>query len=278
MFFLVSADTIVITMHPLFCIGNGFFSRWKRCRYVLWLHDFFPSHAGLYYWYNRLADFYVGRLGAALFVSPAIRDEYARRVPSHGRTHRDVMELAITPTVSARAPDPGLIGFIGNLKTGQGIERAIDALVIDPSLRLEIIGDGVSLGALRAYVQQAGVADRVRFLGAITDDAAQRVVDARWIAALALYEDDGYVTYADPGKVKLYWQHGVPVVMTRCTHLFPTVASLRAGELVEPTGQSVLTAVRRIAQNPQEYVAGIARVAARYETRTYFDRKLSFLA
>lgn len=85
---------------------------------------------------------------------------------------------------------------VGRLETVKRVDLAIDAMRhADQPLRLLIAGDGTVADALRGRAAEAGVADRVEFLGAVDDDT---LIDLYANALAVVYppydEDYGYVT------------------------------------------------------------------------------------
>ena len=85
---------------------------------------------------------------------------------------------------------------VGRLETVKRVDLAIDAMRhTDPPHRLLIAGEGTAAEALRRRAAEAGVADRVEFLGAVDDET---LVDLYANALAVVYppydEDYGYVT------------------------------------------------------------------------------------
>ena len=85
---------------------------------------------------------------------------------------------------------------VGRLEPLKRVELAIDAMRhADEPLRLVIAGDGTAAEALRRTAAEAGVADRVDFLGRVDDET---LVDLYANALAVVYppydEDYGYVT------------------------------------------------------------------------------------
>ena len=73
---------------------------------------------------------------------------------------------------------------LGRLVERKGIDRSLDAFRIcvdklrDPSIEYWIAGDGPDREKLQAQAAQLGVADRVRFLGAVSDEEKTRLYSA----------------------------------------------------------------------------------------------------
>lgn len=268
----VPKGAFVLTFHPLFSVGSGIMRRLKGWRTAYWVLDYFDSHTGLYAVYNRMADYYVRRLPDAFFVSPVMLDLYRKRLgPWPQGKRREAVELGIVAKAYVRNPQPGILGFIGNLKEGQGVELALEALARDQSLSLEIIGGGLTEARLRQEAVRLGVEGRVRWHGVITDDDSIAAIASRWMVGLSTYQFGEYLACADPGKIKLYWQYGLPVIMTDVTHIAEPAARMRAAAVIRYDADELLEAVEDIRRDGAAFAAGVEAMRRKYEINAYYD-------
>ncbi len=150
------------------------------------------------------------------------------------------------------------------------------ALQMDASLRMEVIGDG-AIAQLRQAAEEAGVADKVIFLGPIVDNAEVKKIASHWQIALAPYQLGNYIRYADPGKLKLYLQLGIPVITTDANPIHAEIAELKCGEIVDPAPADILRAVHAIQADYAAYEQGIRAIGARYEFERLYDDAFSVL-
>jgi GT2 family glycosyltransferase len=148
------------------------------------------------------------------------------------------------------------------------------AMSKDRSLKLDLIGDGVSADSLRQLAVMLGVNERVTWHGAITDDAVTARLAERWEAGVATYESGGYLECADPGKVKLYWQCGVPVIMTRVSHIADKAEKAGAAAVIPYDVDALLGALRDIRTRGDVYALGVKKMRDAYESSAYLDRAL----
>lgn len=95
-----------------------------------------------------------------------------------------------------RANDPTIVS-VGRLVPRKGFDRVIAALAVlrltVPNVRYEVVGAGPDRGRLTELARRLGVAEHVRFLGAIDDDALQRAYQRAWCFALPVRNDGGSV-------------------------------------------------------------------------------------
>lgn len=273
----VSRGTLIVNYHPLFCVGHAWLVRLRRHRVVFWVFDYFDRHDGWYWAYNRIADRYVRTVHDVRFLSPTMEAKYAARFsPWKSGVRRSVVELGILPMEVGRGIERGRLGFVGNLKAGQGLEPAIKALAKDGSLSLDVIGHGVIRGDLEKLASRLGVSQRVRWLGPITDEQEIARIAAGWEAGLATYENGDYLECADPGKVKLYWQCDRPVIMTRVSHIAGKAEKAGAAVIIECVPGAISAAIRRIRSNPKYFESGVRAMREEYEISRHFDRAFGF--
>jgi phosphatidylinositol alpha-1,6-mannosyltransferase len=121
----------------------------------------------------------------------------ARRACALGLAARPAV---VWPGVDARtiardpAPTP-TIAFVGRLVARKGLDRLIDALPLleRDDVVVDVIGDGPERAALEHRARVCGVADRVRFHGALDDDARDRALGAAWCFAMPARAEGGDV-------------------------------------------------------------------------------------
>jgi phosphatidylinositol alpha-1,6-mannosyltransferase len=135
-------------------------------------------------------------------------------------------EPALRPTILS----------VGRLVRRKGFDRVIEAL---PALArshrdvvYEIVGDGPDREYLLDVARRSGVADRVRFLGTINDDALRAAYERAWCFALPVrregYEVEGFgLVYLEAAVV------GCPAVGGRGSGAEDAIAHGRTGLVVD---------------------------------------------
>ncbi|MGA2971399.1 MAG: glycosyltransferase [Candidatus Bathyarchaeia archaeon] len=172
-------------------------------------------------------------------------------------------------------------GFIGNLRAGQGVELALDAIPIIrtrvPEFRLLIIGSGPLEPQLKKYVEKQKLDRNVAFLGFIRDKKKVQEILSSCSLGLAPYFRDPYslVNYGYPGKVKTYLECGLPVVMTDVADISEEIRRRRAGLLIDYDAKQLADAVIRILTNKRlhdELRRNVRTITKRSNPQTVLDR------
>ena len=127
-----------------------------------------------------------------------------------------------------------LLVTAGRLVRKKGFEYLIDAMPLleRHDARLAIAGDG-DLGAeLRGRARDAGVADRVHFLGNLPQDAVGRWFAAADLVAIPSVRDDSGNVDGLPNTVLEALASGTPIVATRAGGIGSVIEDGRTGALV----------------------------------------------
>ena len=143
----------------------------------------------------------------------------------------DLVQFAPGDRQSMRA-EFGLTGpalaSVGHLVARKGHDIVIRALAQLPGVTLLIAGDGPDRQSLEAIATTLGVADRVRFLGAVPHERLAAVYGAA--DALVLASDrEGW-----PNVLLESMACGTPVVASHCWGTPEVVTAPEAGRLVDP--------------------------------------------
>jgi glycosyltransferase involved in cell wall biosynthesis len=155
---------------------------------------------------------------------------------------RPPAERSLLTSVPQLPPAARLIVCVGNLDRARGFREAIWAFdilkYIFDDLRLMIIGGGVDRGWLEAFASSLSVANRVHFLGPLSDvEPWLTLAEVVWVPSLA---DVG-------GNVVLEaMAAGRPVVASRQPSLSDLVVNQETGVLVPPRDKVALARQTRV--------------------------------
>jgi glycosyltransferase involved in cell wall biosynthesis len=187
--------------------------------------------------------------------------------------------------------DVPVIFAAGRLVRKKGLEYLIDALgQIAPPAQLAIAGTGDLAAELRARAAHAGVADRVRFLGDVPQDAVAAWFAAADVAAVPSVRDDSGNVDGLPNTVLEALASSTPVVATAAGGIGSVIAPGETGVIVPERDPAALAraladlladparraVIGTAARNLVAARFGWAAVAARFEAA--YDRALAFTA
>jgi glycosyltransferase involved in cell wall biosynthesis len=161
------------------------------------------------------------------------------------------------------APDNGWrsrrVIFLGHLVPRQGVGRMIEALELltkrGVEFEAEIAGRGPEEKALKAQVARARLADRVRFVGFLSDHREVEAFVAAASVAVAPYdtEVESFTRYADPSKLRSYTAAGVPVVLTDVPPNARQLAAEAGAEVVPYTAEGLADGIDRALGPPEDW-------------------------
>jgi glycosyltransferase involved in cell wall biosynthesis len=147
-------------------------------------------------------------------------------------------------TGAQRAASPGLHAlFAGRLVSWKRVELLIDAVAQVPDAHLDIVGDGPEAATLRARADDAGLTDRVRFLGTRSHEEVMERMQAADVFVLASsYEGLPHVLIEALAS-------GTPVVATRDAGTVGVVEDGVNGVLVDPSPEAFAVAFRTLSDH-----------------------------
>ena len=200
----------------------------------------------------------------------------------------------LTARIAARAEigidtNAPLLVAAGRLVRKKGFEYLIDAMAaIDPPVTLASAGAGDLAAELDARARAAGVGDRVRFLGNVTQDAVGRWFAAADVAVVPSVRDDRGNVDGLPNTVLEALATGTPVVATPAGGIGAVIENGVSGVIVPEREPAALAAaisdllrdrgkaaaLGRAARTLVDERFGWAAAAARFEAA--YDRALAF--
>lgn len=277
-FFILPSKSIVLTTTPQYCILSGLLDRVRQIKVVYTTGDYYPNPTGIMRFFNFLAQYYNKHLHYVLYGSPKMKEVYELGIKGEDGL-REAWVFGIENKVIAKKIKGNLLGFIGVLRKGQGTDIILEALMKDRMLNLEIIGEGPLYKELQETVKKKKLSKQVRFWGLVRDNARLVAIIRRWEIALAPYDPDrsNMTFYTEPSKIKFYLEYGIPIIMTKVTHMYPQIDAYHAGISIDYTVQNLLWAVVTIQKKYAYYRAGVRALAQTYEYTALYNKSFKFL-
>lgn len=167
-------------------------------------------------------------------------DEAKARIVGLGADPERVVVFGNTESVDLVPAEPLPLGagdglrlvYVGGVAAHRGLDTAVDAMPAilerDPKARLTIVGDGATLGELKAQVARLGLGDAVRFTGWVSKDEAMHAIEDADLA-LVPHHRSPHTDATIPHKLFQYMALGRPVLVSDCAPLARVVRSTGAG-------------------------------------------------
>jgi glycosyltransferase involved in cell wall biosynthesis len=148
-----------------------------------------------------------------------------------------------------------LVFTVGRFVRKKGFEYLIDATAqlarTRPDVLVVIAGDGDLRDEFAARAQQAGVADRVRFVGLLLQDAVAEYLAAADIAVVPSIRDDAGNVDGLPNVVMETLASGTPLIATPAGGIGAVLEHQRTGLIVPERDASALArAIETLAADP----------------------------
>ncbi len=278
-FFILPKKTITITYQPLFCIFSGIYRLLKRIETVFCVGDYFAVRKDIITnVYHYLTLHYTRELPYVLFPSYKFKEIYLPRRKNLTQ-HRSMLLYGIKKIQIKNDREKNLLGYIGQLRPGQGVELLFQVLKNNPKLHLDIIGSGILLEKLKQKATEMQINEYVTFYGFLDENSMEDIVK-RWEIAVAPYDPnpENMTFYAEPSKVKLYLQYHLPVIMTSITYMSDEIKKYKGGVVVTYDVSSILRAIETIQKSYSSYKKGVEQLIDKYEYNTYYDKHFKFLS
>lgn len=279
--FILPVNTKIITYQVLFCLFSKIFNLLKRTTYIFCVGDYFPVRNNISSkLYHRLVSFYNTHLNYVLYPSEKLREAYTTKT-QNSLKYRDIIPYGIKKLHFKKNPIKNLLGYVGNLRPGQGIELIFEVLQKNKDLRLEIIGSKSSsmMQSLVNLTKKLAIRKRVKFLGFLPDE--KHIINAvkRWQMGLAPYDPNpnNLTFYAEPSKIKFYLQYKLPVIMTKITSTHLEIEKYRAGVTIDYSTESLIQAIRKIQKNYSIFQTGVDKLTDIYEYNDLYNKRFKFI-
>ena len=139
-----------------------------------------------------------------------------------------------TPDPSAGAGTATRVVYLGNLDGSRGVDVAIRAVqrlaTSNGRVSLTVIGDGPSIGGLRALTSALGVGDRVRITGRLPFGDVQAELARADVGLIPHYSTEAWNSTI-PNKLFDYMMLGLPVVVSDARPTARIVRDTACGEV-----------------------------------------------
>jgi hypothetical protein len=267
----------IIFHFPIFLFFNSLVSILTFNKYVFWLWDYFPGSTPLMKIHNKLVDHYNNNLKYVIYLSPSLEKMYTRK--NSPNKLRRTISLGIKNIKVSRKPVKNLLGYVGNLRPGQGVEFLLDVIKKNKKFRLQLIGDGPSRKELEEYVVKNKIEKYVQFLGFVENKKMTNIIK-RWEVAVAAYTPGKKVPayYTDLGKLKLYVQYEIPILTSGVSYFYKEIVKYMAGRVIVLDYKNFLKEHAIIQNNYDKYCKGVSILKKAHLADSYYKERFNFIS
>ena len=145
-------------------------------------------------------------------------------------------------------PDVPVVLLVGRIVPHKGVEHFIEAARFLPGARFLVVGEGSLLEAMKRFANSMGVADRVRFLGRVSEENLPKVYgacDVFVLPSVSRLEAFGIVALEAMATAK-------PVIVADIPGVREVIEDGREGLLAEPmNARDLAEKIRRLLADPE---------------------------
>lgn len=269
--------TYILFYFPIFLFLNSIISLFTANKYVFWIWDYFPTNSKVIKLYNRIVEHYNNNLRFVLYLSPLLFKLYNhKQFKSKKNRIRNIISFGIKDRDIINKKQNNVIGYIGNLRTGQGLESLLKIVKNNSELTLHIIGEGPLRKQIVNDINLNRLSHRVMLHGFLSNDELITIA-SKWDVAVALYDHgkDNPTFYTDPGKIKLYLELGLPVIMTRVSYIYKQLLFYNAGEVYDAHKETFTEVLKKIQNNYPSYIKGVNKFKSTILFDSYYNKKFT---
>lgn len=141
-----------------------------------------------------------------------------------------------------------------------------------PDIQLNVIGSGRDELYFKDIAEKTGLNGNIHFHGFIKDD---RIIAENAIG-IALYRDEeNFMKYTEPAKVKTYLGYGVPVIVSDIPRIAGEIARNRVGFSIKNSVDELCNTIEYFFNNKElreEYRKNIANYVKRFDVNELLDK------
>lgn len=180
-------------------------------------------------------------VGVSAGVGRELREHFSRMRERIEVIPNGVDTEAFQPPANGRGAEPLKALFVGSEWERKGLKVALEAVALSPPAELVVVGEG-DADSYRRLAKRLGVADRVRFVGAVAavDEWYQR---GDVFLLPTAYETFSLVTYEAAAS-------GLPLLVTRVNGVEDLLREGVNGWFVDREAELVADRLRRLQSDP----------------------------
>lgn len=271
-----------ITFMPLIFFGATIQKLFRNIYFVFFIGDYCPAPNFSIRLYEWIKKYYHDRIPYICYLSDTLNKRMNNDKIIRNKNRRTVM-WGVKPRHIQRSfpKETFSMLFVGLIKPSQGLEFFYRFLQKNKNCSIKILGvcDEKLYKTHQNLFKKYTIAQQVYFPNKFFLDEEVTEISRECHVGVALYDTgkEHMIYYTEPGKVKLYTELGLPVIMSNVSSIVPYIKKFKAGEIVERNEESVLKAITKIKTQYKEYVLGVKRFNEHFFYETYYKSAFRFL-
>lgn len=264
-FFFISIQQLFRNITPVFFIGDYCPAKTPAIRLFEWLKKYY--HDNVLY---------------ACYLSDTINKIMNGKVVDT-KNRKTVLWGVIPKKHTPLLTENGMFRllFVGLIKDSQGLEFFYKFLKTNKNCFINVLGicnDALFLNHMQ-LIKAYGIEKQVYFPNKFFLDWEIEKIASTCHVGVALYDigKDTMTYYTEPGKVKVYTEYGLPIIMSNTSAIAPFIKQFHAGEIVDRNEKSVAEVIKKIKDNYEYYTQGVKKFNAYFYYETYYSKKFTFL-
>lgn len=250
---------------------------------IFWVWDYFPQNypdwrlqitRWVYWKFDKPALLFSDKIVFLNRQLKIARENHEKKIIDKEYT---IIPIGTNPSNQAVSGKKIIIGHLGMLKKGQGLDLLFDnlktLLKLFPQARVEIVGSGPEEDHFKTRARR--FQDKVRFYGFVEKDDEVDNIVRNWSIGIATYMPEKWSEHywTDPSKIKAYLSQGVPVITTNVPEFAKEVESYNAGIVVDYyRNAEFIEAISKILKDRKKFSDNAFILAKKYNYKVLYPK------
>lgn len=273
----------VITYHPLLFFFKSIIGIFRNYTIVFWIADYFPKTNFFLGIYQSLIFFFHARNTCNIYLTDRINSVMNNGILQNTEQSKTIMWGVSKPLeYKTFLPKKQIkLFYHGVIREEHGLDLLFDVLHDMDFVQVKILGkcDAILYKKYKRILEEKKITGRVYFPNRFfpLKELEQEAKDCFIAVAPYRISPDSFTFYADPGKVKIYAQFGLPIIITGDSEIAGYIKKWKAGEVINWNKDALTVAIKKIYSHYSVYMQGIKKFNNFFGAETYYRQRFSFL-
>lgn len=281
-FFKKDEHFFVITYHPLLFFVKIFARVFRNFDIVFWIADYIPNGNIPLKIYQSFIFFFHKKNTYNLYLSDRINKIMNKKVIDTAKSKTVMWGIQKAKYYKKNVNSQRLyLYYNGIVRSEHGIDVLLNLSKSYKNIYLRLLGrcDQELFKYYSKMIKTYGIKERIYFPNRFFSLEELVSESKKCLMSVGLYSvgKKSYAYYTDSGKIKLYAQLGLPIIMTDSSETAMYVKKFCAGEVITRDVESLYNAIFSISNNYSTYLKGLRKFNNYFYFETYYKDKFVFL-